>query len=58
MNFNTSPAQRRPELLVLGYVDGQAKATRDAGRSLSEALIFASTRPQYDDILFLEVQVQ
>ena len=37
MNFNTSPAQilppkpvdRRPELLVLEYVDGQGKATRD-----------------------------
>ena len=37
MNFNTSPAQilppkavdRRPELLVLEYVDGQAKANTD-----------------------------
>ena len=28
------------------------------GRSLSEALIFASTNPQYDDILFIELQVQ
>ena len=28
------------------------------GKSLSEALIFASTNPQYDDILFIELQVQ
>ena len=29
-----------------------------AGKSLSEALIFASTDPQYDDRLFIELQVQ
>ena len=28
------------------------------GKSLSEALIFASTNPQYDDLLFIELQVQ
>ena len=28
------------------------------GKSLSEALIFASTSPQYDDRLFIELQVQ
>ena len=28
------------------------------GKSLSEALIFASTNPQYDDIMFIELQVQ
>ena len=28
------------------------------GKSLSEALIFASTNPQYDDKLFIESQVQ
>ena len=28
------------------------------GKSLSEALIFASTNPQYDNRLFLELQVQ
>ena len=28
------------------------------GKSLSEALIFASTNPQYDDRLFFELQVQ
>ena len=28
------------------------------GKSFSEALIFASTNQQYDDILFIELQVQ
>ena len=28
------------------------------GESLSETLIFASTNPQYDDRLFIELQVQ
>jgi hypothetical protein len=28
------------------------------GKSLSEALIFVSTNPQYDDKLFIELQVQ
>ena len=28
------------------------------GKSLSEALIFASTNPQYDDKLFIELRVQ
>ena len=28
------------------------------GKSLSEALIFASTYPQYDDRLFIELRVQ
>ena len=28
------------------------------GKSLSEALIFASTNPQYEDRLFIELQVQ
>ena len=28
------------------------------GKSLSEALIFASTNPQYDNRLFIELQVQ
>ena len=28
------------------------------GKSFSEALIFASTNPQYDKILFIELQVQ
>ena len=32
--------------------------TNDTGKSLSEALIFASTNPQYDDRLFIELQVK
>ena len=28
------------------------------GKSMSEALIFASTNPQYDNILFIELQIQ
>ena len=34
------------------------KALFLTGKSLSEALIFASTNPQYDDRLFIELQVQ
>ena len=30
----------------------------DTGKSFSEGLIFASTNPQYDDRLFIELQVQ
>ena len=30
----------------------------NTGKSLSEALIFASTNPQYDDRLLIELQVQ
>ena len=31
---------------------------RSTGKSLLEALIFSSTNPQYDNILFIELQVQ
>ena len=34
------------------------KNDSDIGKSLSEALIFASTNPQYDDRFFIELQVQ
>ena len=30
----------------------------NTGKSLSEALLFASTNPQYDDRLFIELQAQ
>ena len=33
------------------------KQVHGTGKSLSEALIFASTNPQYDDKLFIELQV-
>ena len=32
--------------------------TQFTGKSLSEALIFALTNPQYDNRLFIELQVQ
>ena len=32
------------------------KSVYDTGRSLSEALIFASTNPQYDNRLFMELK--
>ena len=38
-----------------GYNSGEQY---DTGKSLSEALIFASTNPQYDYRLFIELQVQ
>ena len=31
----------------------QSRSDRNTGKSLSEALIFASTNPQYDDRLFI-----
>ena len=34
------------------------KKFQGTGKSLSEALIFASTNPQYDNRLFIELQVQ
>ena len=35
----------------------QIEKYNNTGKSLSEALIFASTNPQYDDRLFIELQV-
>ena len=35
-----------------------AKLRSSTGKYLSEALILASTNPQYDDRLFIELQVQ
>ena len=34
------------------------KRAQSTGKSLSEALILASTNPQYDDRLFIELPVQ
>ena len=36
----------------------QTNNGNSTGKSLSEALIFASTNPQYDGRLFIELQVQ
>jgi hypothetical protein len=38
--------------------DNSVQLWHHTGKSLSEALIFASTNPQYDDILLIELQVQ
>ena len=42
--------------IVGRYPDG--KTFSHTGKSLSEALIFASTNPQYDKRLFIELKVQ
>ena len=47
--------------LIRGHIASVALIgvwTNLTGKSLSEALIFASTNPQYDDRLFIELQVQ
>ena len=36
----------------------ESKNDSDTGKSMSEALIFASTNPQYDDRLFIDSQLQ
>ena len=41
-----------------GFLCQQIHLLICTGKSLSEAFIFASTNPQYDDILFIELQVQ
>jgi hypothetical protein len=43
---------------ILTYTLIHFQNTFCTGKSLSEALIFASTNPQYDDRLFIELQVQ
>ena len=43
--------------MALPVMDFQVRA-RGTGNSLSEALIFASTKPQYDDRLFIDLPVQ
>ena len=44
------PSKKLSEIYVL--------CITGTGKSLSEALIFASTNPQYEDRLFIELQVQ
>ena len=39
-------------------VDQESPKINVTGKSLSESLIFASTNPQYEDRLFIELQVQ
>ena len=47
--------------IKFGYSEKATKFEKNlplTGNFLSEALIFASTNPQYDDRLFIELQVQ
>ena len=51
-------AMTRAELvkaLKLSYPDNENVSKRCTGKSLSEALIFASINPQYDNRLFMEL---
>ena len=53
---DTENAENEPDLTK---IDGRnAFISSGTGKSLSEALIFASTNPQYDNRLFIELQVQ
>ena len=53
MKLNFSPAKISPD--KFSKFDDDETVT---GKSLSEAPIFASTNPQYDDRLFIELQFQ
>ena len=39
-------------------MDGLGSESTSTGKSFSEALILASTNPQYDKRLFIELQIQ
>ena len=41
-----------------GSYSGQKIADDSDGKYLSEALLFASINPQYDDIFFIELRAQ
>ena len=58
MNENVEPIQVKNEPNGPNVEENINNANTDTGESLSEALIFASTNPQYDDRLFIELQVQ
>ena len=45
-------------MLGLLFLREYAKLSVPTGKSLSEALIFASTNSQHDDRLFIQLQVQ
>ena len=56
--YNNTPAFSSRHHRNAVAVETETRMKQDTGKSLSEALIFASTNPQYDDILFIEWQVQ
>ena len=43
--------------LEISRSDGNSRSSSHTGKSLSEALFFASTNPEYDDRLFIELQI-
>ena len=43
---------------IVKCLEQHMAVVHSTGKSLSEALIFASTNPQYDDRLFIDLQVQ
>ena len=47
-----------PPSHIPNFMSGVTDTMTFTGKSLSEALIFASTNPQYDDRLFIELQFQ
>ena len=59
-NQNIECRSRAVQVITQQCQRARKLATRVSctGKSLSEALIFASTNPQYDDIFFIELQVQ
>ena len=70
MYFNANGSLEKTNTLINEFVEGwpynhklteneqkyldEVKKIIDTGKSLSEALIFASTNPQYDNRLFIE----
>jgi hypothetical protein len=57
-DLNPDKDQDYYELVLDEHLETNYEEISDTGKSLSEALIFASTNPQYDDRLFIELQVQ
>ena len=63
-HLSTSHGLRTPNKSIFSNILGIGQIGRiscevfSTGKSLSEALIFASTNSQYDDRLFIELQVQ
>jgi hypothetical protein len=55
MQYATCTANRPTSI---GSSSNGLTTNSSTGKSLSEALIFASTNPQYDDRLFIELKVQ
>ena len=61
--YNNRPAYQAPNGRRLYFANSNSwligpSLGAPTGKSLSEALVFASTNSQYDDRLFIELQVQ